>query len=57
MSHIFNGLRLIGAKLAGYWIDLEVDARHGGEGLKAEQNYERFSSLDKDALVRFVNSL
>lgn len=30
---------------------------HGGEGLKAEQNYERLSSSDKDALVRFVNSL
>ncbi len=30
---------------------------HGGEGLKAEQNYERLSSSDKDSLVRFINSL
>ena len=30
---------------------------HGGEGLNAEQAYERLSASDKDALVKFVNSL
>ena len=30
---------------------------HGGEGLKAEQAYERLSATDKDALVKFINSL
>jgi CxxC motif-containing protein (DUF1111 family) len=30
---------------------------HGGEALKAEQNYEALSSSDKDALVKFLNSL
>jgi CxxC motif-containing protein (DUF1111 family) len=30
---------------------------HGGEGLKAEQAYEQLSASDKDALVKFVNSL
>ncbi len=30
---------------------------HGGEGLKAEQAYEALSASDKDALVKFVNSL
>jgi CxxC motif-containing protein (DUF1111 family) len=30
---------------------------HGGEGLKAEQAYERLSAGDKDSLVKFINSL
>ena len=30
---------------------------HGGEGLKARQTYEKLSTNDKDALVKFINSL
>jgi CxxC motif-containing protein (DUF1111 family) len=30
---------------------------HGGEGLKAEQAYERLSAGDKDSLIKFINSL
>ena len=30
---------------------------HGGEGLKAEQAYERLSAGDKDSLIKFLNSL
>ncbi len=30
---------------------------HGGEGLKAQQAYERLSAGDKDSLIKFVNSL
>lgn len=30
---------------------------HGGEGLNAEQAYERLSTSDKDALIKFLNSL
>lgn len=30
---------------------------HGGEGLKAEQAYERLPAGDKDSLIKFINSL
>lgn len=30
---------------------------HGGEALKAEQNYEALSVSDKEALIKFLNSL
>ncbi len=30
---------------------------HGGEGVKAEQAYERLSAGDKDSLIKFLNSL